>query len=64
VPLCDVADEIVRGDLIHVLPDCILPDLEVFAVFADGVTRSAKIQSLLEFMRREMRGIDIGRSAG
>ncbi len=64
VPFCDIADEIARGDLVHVLPNCKLPDLEVFAVFPAGVTRSAKIQSLLDFMRRELRDIDIGRNGG
>ena len=64
VPFCDIADEIARGDLVHVLPNCKLPDLEVFAVFPAGVTRSAKIQSLLDFMRRELRDIDMGRNGG
>jgi DNA-binding transcriptional LysR family regulator len=64
VPFCDIADEIERGDVVHVLPNCKLPDLEVFAVFPAGVTRSAKIQSLLDFMRRELRDIDMGRNGG
>lgn len=62
VPLCDVQDEIDDRKLVWVLPDCSLPDLEIYAVFAAGVTRSAKIQSLLEFMRHEMRDIDISRN--
>ncbi|MBC07936.1 LysR family transcriptional regulator [Thalassospira sp.] len=64
VPLCDVQDEIRDGRLVWVLPDCRLPDLEIYAVFAAGVTRSAKIQSLLEFMRNDMRDIDISRNGG
>ncbi|KJE35408.1 LysR family transcriptional regulator [Thalassospira sp. HJ] len=64
VPLCDIQDEIRDGRLVWVLPDCRLPDLEIYAVFAAGVTRSAKIQSLLEFMRNDMRDIDISRNGG
>lgn len=63
VPLCDIQDEIKTGDLVRVLPACLLPDLEIYAVFAAGVTRSAKVQSLLEFMRRELRDVDILRNA-
>lgn len=62
VPLCDVQDDIDKGDLVRVLPDCKLPDLEVYAVYPAGITRSAKVQSLLEFMRREMRDVDISRA--
>ena len=63
VPFCDVQDEVTKGDLVWVLPDCTLPDLQVYAVYPTGVTRSAKVQSLLEFMRRELRDIDISRNA-
>lgn len=63
VPLCDVQDEIKGGELVWVLPDCNLPDLQVYAVYPTGVTRSAKVQSLLEFMRRELRDIDLSRNA-
>ncbi|URK18556.1 LysR family transcriptional regulator [Thalassospira sp. GO-4] len=62
VPLCDVQDDLGRGDLVRILPDCILPDLQVYAVYPAGVTRSAKVQALLEFMRRELRDIDISRN--
>ncbi|MBE72202.1 MAG: LysR family transcriptional regulator [Thalassospira sp.] len=62
VPLCDVQQEIDNGELIRVLPDCKLPDLEIYAVYPGGVTRSAKVQSLLDYMRREMREIDISRN--
>ncbi|HAY49955.1 MAG TPA: LysR family transcriptional regulator, partial [Thalassospira sp.] len=47
---------------VRILPDCILPDLQVYAVYPAGVTRSAKVQALLEFMRRELRDIDISRN--
>lgn len=62
VPLCDVHQEIKNGDLVWVLPECSLPDLEVYAVYPSGVTRSAKVQSLLEFMRRALRDVDISRN--
>jgi DNA-binding transcriptional LysR family regulator len=63
VPLCDVHDDLTTGKLISVLPRCSLPDLQIYAVYPAGVTRSAKVQSLLEFMRRELRDIDISRNA-
>ena len=63
VPLCDVHDDLATGKLISVLPGCSLPDLQIYAVYPAGVTRSAKVQSLLEFMRRELRDIDILRNA-
>ncbi len=62
VPLCDIEQEIRNGDLIRVLPECALQDLEVYAVYPSGVTRSAKVQSLLEFMRRALRDVDISRN--
>lgn len=64
VPLCDVQGELQSGDLVRILPDYRLNDLEIYAVFAAGVSRSAKIKSLLEYMRHDLRGIDISRNDG
>ena len=61
VPFSDVADDIVNGDLMRILPDWNLPDLSVYAVYSGDVMRSSKVKTLLDFLRAQLADIDESR---
>ena len=61
VPYSDAKDDLEKGALVRVLPDWSLPVLTVYAVYPGDVTRSSKIKSLLDYMRKELAPIDQSR---
>ncbi|MEM9171303.1 MAG: LysR substrate-binding domain-containing protein, partial [Pseudomonadota bacterium] len=53
LPEAAVADELARGELVHVLADWQIPELGVFAVWPDLGTQKKLTRRFLEFMQAE-----------
>ena len=64
LPIRLVRDELGDGSLVHVLPDCEVPDRPLYALYAPGGQTLARVQLFLDFVtdwfRRQARSQHAG----
>jgi DNA-binding transcriptional LysR family regulator len=56
LPTYFVGEDLRRGRLVRVLPDCRLPDTDILAVYPSRRHLSAKVRTMIDFLADEFAG--------